>query len=84
MRWSGCRSKIVCTIGPASDKEATLRKMIQAGMRVARINLAHGTPEEHGSRIQRIRRAAIAESKRMIKKKKISKKKEIKKKIRIN
>ncbi|AEK58179.1 MULTISPECIES: pyruvate kinase [Acidithiobacillus] len=65
MRWSGCRSKIVCTIGPASDKEATLRKMIQAGMRVARINLAHGTPEEHGSRIQRIRRAALAESCRL-------------------
>ncbi|MGC8466998.1 MAG: pyruvate kinase [Acidithiobacillus sp.] len=65
MRWAGCRSKIVCTIGPASDKESTLRKMIQAGMRVARINLAHGTTDEHGARIQRIRRAAAAESCRL-------------------
>jgi len=62
MRWNGCRSKIVCTIGPASDKESTLRRMIQAGMRVARINLAHGTMEEHRARIARIRRAAAAES----------------------
>lgn len=41
------RSKIVCTIGPASNTPETLDKMIDAGMDVARINMSHGSPEEH-------------------------------------
>ena len=52
------RSKIVCTIGPASDAPKTLEQMIRAGMNVARLNLAHGTPDEHRTRIGRIRAAA--------------------------
>ena len=52
-------TKIVCTIGPASDSEDTLRKLIKAGMSVARLNFSHGTHEEHGKVIKRIR--AISE-----------------------
>ena len=52
------RTKIVCTIGPASDAPPLLEQMMEAGMNVARINLAHGTQEEHEARITRIRRAA--------------------------
>jgi pyruvate kinase len=52
------RSKIVCTIGPASDAQKTLEQMIRAGMNVARLNLAHGTPDEHRTRIGRIHAAA--------------------------
>lgn len=52
------RSKIVCTIGPASDAPKVLEQMIRAGMNVARLNLAHGTADEHRTRIARIRDAA--------------------------
>ncbi|AEM48139.1 Pyruvate kinase barrel [Acidithiobacillus ferrivorans SS3] len=51
------RSKIVCTIGPASDAPKTLEQMIRAGMTVARLNLAHGTPDAHHTRIARFRLA---------------------------
>ena len=49
------RTKIVATIGPASEDDATLRAMIRAGMNVARINLAHCTVDEAIDRFQRIR-----------------------------
>ncbi|MGH7371988.1 MAG: pyruvate kinase, partial [Candidatus Methylomirabilales bacterium] len=49
------RTKIVCTIGPASESEEVLERLILAGMDVARLNFAHGTPEEHARVIQRIR-----------------------------
>jgi len=52
------RSKIVCTIGPASDAPKVLEQLIRAGMNVARLNLAHGTADEHRARIARIRDAA--------------------------
>ncbi len=52
------RTKIVCTIGPASEDEETIRAMIRAGMDVARINFSHGTPEEHKRRIETIRKVA--------------------------
>lgn len=51
-------TKIICTIGPASDSTDTLREMIRAGMNVARLNFSHGTHAEHGRRIAGIRRAA--------------------------
>ena len=50
------RTKIICTIGPASSDEKTLRAMIEAGMNVARLNFSHGTHEEHKARIDMIKR----------------------------
>ncbi|MGB8001356.1 MAG: pyruvate kinase [Anaerobacillus sp.] len=52
------KTKIVCTIGPASENEQTLEKLIMAGMNVARLNFSHGDFEEHGSRIKSIRSVA--------------------------
>lgn len=51
-------TKIVCTIGPASDSVEMLEKLMQAGMNVARLNFSHGSHEEHGRRIANIRQAA--------------------------
>ncbi len=48
------RSKIVCTIGPASNAPKTLDAMIEAGMDVARINMSHGSKEEHRAVIEHI------------------------------
>lgn len=50
------KTKIICTIGPASDNEETLTKMCQAGMNVARLNFSHGTHEEHQQKIDLIKR----------------------------
>jgi pyruvate kinase len=50
------KTKIVCTIGPASDTETVLRKMMLAGMHVARLNFSHGAIEERLRRIQLIRK----------------------------
>ncbi len=52
------KAKIVCTIGPASESVETLKRLIQAGMNVARLNFSHGSHEEHAARIANIRRAA--------------------------
>ena len=52
------RTRIICTIGPASDSPQILMRMVRAGMNVARINLAHGDPAAQRVRIQRIRDAA--------------------------
>ena len=52
------RTKIVATIGPASDDVDTLTRMIDAGMDVARLNFSHGTPEEKARTAQRVRAAA--------------------------
>jgi len=52
------RTKIVCTIGPASEDLEVLKKMILAGMNVARLNFSHGNHEEHRRRIENIRRAS--------------------------
>jgi pyruvate kinase len=54
------RTKIVCTLGPASDG-GILPKLLAAGMNVARLNFSHGTLEEHGARIKRLRELAAAE-----------------------
>ncbi|MFY9134757.1 MAG: pyruvate kinase, partial [Bacillota bacterium] len=52
------KTKIVCTIGPASDDLDTLRSLANAGMDVARLNFSHGVHEEHAERIRRIRAVA--------------------------
>jgi pyruvate kinase len=49
------KAKIVATIGPASESEEVLEKLILAGMNVARLNFSHGTQEQHTTRITRIR-----------------------------
>lgn len=51
------RTKIVCTIGPASESVETLVQLIEAGMNVARLNFSHGDYEEHAARIRNIREA---------------------------
>ena len=50
------RTKIVCTIGPATRPSAVIEQLIKTGMNVARFNLSHGTFEEHRRYIQTIRR----------------------------
>lgn len=50
------KTKIVCTIGPASESEEVLRELCLAGMNVARLNFSHGTHEEHLERIRRIKK----------------------------
>ncbi|HEX5000146.1 MAG TPA: pyruvate kinase [Terriglobia bacterium] len=50
------RTKIVATIGPASDTEEAIGKLISAGMNVARINFSHGTPEYARSLIRRLKK----------------------------
>jgi pyruvate kinase len=52
------KTKIVATIGPASSDYETLKKLIQAGMNVARLNFSHGTFKEHEQTVMNIRRAS--------------------------
>ena len=51
-------TKIVATLGPASDNVDTIAAMIEAGADVFRLNFSHGTPEDHAARAQRVRDAA--------------------------
>jgi len=53
------KTKIICTIGPASESPEVLEQMVKAGMDVARLNFSHGSYEEHERKIRRIR--AISE-----------------------
>ncbi|HEX6818945.1 MAG TPA: pyruvate kinase, partial [Ktedonobacterales bacterium] len=55
---AGRRTKIVCTLGPASSSEAAIEALIQAGMNVARINFSHGAHDEHAATIARVRAVA--------------------------
>lgn len=55
------KAKIVCTIGPASSNETTLRDLMRMGMDVARLNFSHGTHEDHIRMIERLRRVAKKE-----------------------
>ena len=50
------KTKIVCTLGPASTDEAIIKKMLQAGMNVARLNFSHGSHEGHKQTIEKFRR----------------------------
>lgn len=52
------RTKIVCTIGPASDAPEMLAALLDAGMNVARLNFSHGTHDEHRARLNRLREIA--------------------------
>jgi len=52
------KTKIVCTIGPASESVETLKQLMIEGMNVARLNFSHGSHEEHQARIRAIRQAA--------------------------
>ncbi len=52
------KTKIVCTIGPASESEDMLEKLMKAGMNVARLNFSHGSHDEHAARIRSIRKVA--------------------------
>ena len=49
------KTKIVCTLGPATDREGVLRQMLEAGMNVARFNFSHGSHEEHLGRLKSLR-----------------------------
>ncbi|MGE4353169.1 MAG: pyruvate kinase [Oscillospiraceae bacterium] len=51
------RTKIICTLGPASDNEEILRQLMVSGMDVARFNFSHGSYEEHGQRFARFDKA---------------------------
>lgn len=53
------KTKIICTLGPASESPEIVRALIQAGMNVARLNFSHGSREEHRQKIHQIR--AISE-----------------------
>ncbi len=57
------RAKLVCTLGPACDSPDGLRDLIDAGMDVARFNFSHGTHEEHGARLKRLREASADKKK---------------------
>ncbi|MBD5631898.1 MAG: pyruvate kinase, partial [Clostridia bacterium] len=50
------KTKIICTLGPASDDENVLSDLIDAGMNVARLNFSHGTHEEHAAKIAKLKR----------------------------
>ncbi|WP_371361443.1 Pyruvate kinase [Sporomusa rhizae] len=52
------KTRIVCTVGPSTDKPGVLETMMEAGMNVARFNFSHGSHEEHAKRIARVREAA--------------------------
>jgi pyruvate kinase len=52
------RTKIVCTIGPATNSEERIEALIRAGMNVARLNFSHGEQQEHAAVIERVRRIA--------------------------
>ena len=54
------KTKIICTLGPASSNDKVLSEMIDAGMNVARLNFSHGTHEEHAVKIEMIKRVREA------------------------
>lgn len=55
-----CKTKIVATIGPASESQEMMDGLIRAGMSIARLNFSHGDFSGHAGRIQNLRAAAAA------------------------
>lgn len=58
-------TKIVCTLGPASDSVSEISKLVQAGMNIARLNFSHGTHEHHAQLIKNIREVEKKTGKRI-------------------
>src|SRR6478672_4293736 len=65
MRLPAHKTKIVATIGPASDSPEMLERLIRAGLSVARLNFSHGDFTKHGEVVKRIRAAAKAVGRRV-------------------
>jgi pyruvate kinase len=59
------KTKIVCTIGPASDSPEVMEQMLLAGMNVARLNFSHGDFSGHGQVIRNLRAAARSTGRRL-------------------
>ncbi len=66
MKLPGNKTKIVCTIGPASSSREIIDKMILAGMDIARLNFSHGNFEEHAKIIEDLRAASRSAGKRLV------------------
>ena len=49
------KTKIICTLGPATEDDAVLRRLMQEGMNVARLNFSHGDHDAHSKTLERIR-----------------------------
>ena len=49
------RTKIICTLGPATSKKTTLKSLMKAGMDIARFNFSHGTHDEHRERVDMVK-----------------------------
>ncbi|WP_315523420.1 pyruvate kinase PykF [Fusobacterium massiliense] len=58
------KTKIVCTIGPKTESVETLKELLNRGMNVVRLNFSHGDYEEHGARIENLRKAIAETGKR--------------------
>ncbi|MCK4709016.1 MAG: pyruvate kinase, partial [Gammaproteobacteria bacterium] len=54
------RTKILATLGPATESSEVLDRLVKAGVDVVRLNFSHGSPEEHQARAERVRAAAKA------------------------
>ena len=52
------KTKIICTMGPATDDISLLTQMMRSGMDLARFNFSHGSHEDHGKRLSLVRQAA--------------------------
>src|SRR5512135_1994184 len=65
MRLPAQKTKIVCTIGPASESPAVMKQMIEAGMNVARLNFSHGDFAAHKKVIENLRAAAATTGRRI-------------------
>ena len=59
------RTKVVCTLGPATSTPEAIGALMDAGLNVARINFSHGTHEQHAERIRIVREQAAQRGRRM-------------------